>query len=75
MTETTVNKNLERRLRRAFHKLGYSLRKSRKCNYYTEFGWYMIVNDYLNCVAFNSGSYNYNLQDLVELLSELTSEE
>lgn len=75
MTETTVNKNLERRLRRAFHKLGYSLRKERRKLDYTDCGWYMIVNDYLNCVAFNSGSYNYNLQDLVELLSELTSEE
>lgn len=74
MTGTTVNKNLERRLRRAFHKLGYSLHKSRKPIGLGNLGGYMVVNDYYNCVAVNSGNYNYTLEDLAELLSECTSE-
>lgn len=71
MTETTVNKNLERKLRRALHKHGYSLCKSRvKKPHYFNQGGYRIVLDWCNgCVA--GPNYDYSLDDVVKWAKDI----
>lgn len=69
MTETTVNKNLERKLRRALHKHGYSLHKSRKQISADNLGGYMIEDTSLKaCVA--GSRYDYTLDDVAEWLAD-----
>lgn len=73
MTTTIAHKNLERQLRRALDKHGYSLRKSRKPLSIDNLGEYRIEDArYKTVVA--GASYNLSLDDVADWLREMCSE-
>lgn len=72
MTDTTVNKNLERKLRRALHKHGYSMHKLHPNRHYLgiNLGGYMIVWDKYNaCVA--GSNYDLSLEDIQDWIKTM----
>lgn len=73
MTITIAHKNLERQLRRALNKHGYSLRKSRKPLNIVNLGEYMIVDTRYNAVVAGA-SFNLPLNDVADWLREMYSE-
>lgn len=67
MTTTTVNKNMEQKLRRALNKHGYSIRKSRQAIGIDNLGGFMIVDDNINaCVG--GSRYDLTLDDIADFL-------
>ena len=60
---TAVEKNLERKLRRALYNSGYSLHKARGCVNADNLGGYMIVAFRMNSVAAGS-MYELSLEDV-----------
>lgn len=73
MTTTIAHKNMERQLRRALDKHGYSLRKSRKPLSIVNLGEYRIEDArYKTVVA--GASYNLSLDDVADWLREMCSE-
>lgn len=59
----TANKNLEKKLRRALNKAGYTLRKSRARINPDNLGGYMIVDMHINAVVAGS-RYELNIGDV-----------
>lgn len=73
MTTTIANKNMERQLRRALNKRGYSLRRSRKPISIDNMGEYMIVDIFSNSVAAGS-RFDLSLADVADWLHEMCQE-
>lgn len=64
---TVAEKNMERKLRRALYKAGYTLHKARGCISLDNFGGYMIVDYRIPGVVAGS-RYNLDLADVEEFL-------
>ena len=70
MIATTVNKNLEQKLRRALNKNGYILRKSRKPISINNLGEYMVVDAFTNAVVVGA-RFEYSLDDITDFFDDL----
>lgn len=73
MTTTIAHNNMERQLRRALNKHGYSLHKSRKPVNIDNLGEYMIVDSRSNFVVAGT-SFNLSLEDVADWLQEMCME-
>lgn len=66
---TTAEKNLERKLRRALYKAGYTLHKARGRLHADNFGGYMIVDYMINGVVAGS-KFELDLDDVKQFVLE-----
>lgn len=73
MTTTIAHNNMERQLRRALNKHGYSLHKSRQPVNIDNLGEYMIVDSRSNFVVAGA-SFNLSLEDVADWLREMCME-